>query len=261
MRILCIGNSFSEDATRFLHRFAASDGYHLDIDNLYIGGCSLERHWQNLVSGEAVYDLIENGERHGKKVSLNEMVGAKPYDFVTMQQVSAFSGIEASYHPYIEGLSGYLRVHLPTARQLFHETWAFETDSTNENFFRYGNDQKTMHAAIHKTVANVTSLLGIGFIPCGDVIQALRATPRFDYANGGQTLCRDGFHMDLIYGRYALTATWYYYLTGNAILENSFIPSEQNAPYQAEPSVLREIRAVATDIVDKTVGKGRVRES
>lgn len=252
MRILCIGNSFSEDATRFLHGFAASDGYALEIDNLYIGGCSLERHWNNLVSGEAAYDLIENGERHGKKVSIAEMTDAGPYDFVTMQQVSALSGIEASYHPYIEGLSGYLHAHLPEAVQLFHETWAFECDSQNENFYRYGNDQLAMHAAIHETVASVTSLLGIGFIPCGDVIQALRATPRFNYAGGGQTLCRDGFHMDLIYGRYALTATWYYYLTGNPIVENAFVPFEHSAPYVADSAVLREIRAVVTQVVDAT---------
>ncbi len=48
MKILCIGNSFSTDATTYLSRVAASAGITLETYNLYIGGCSLERHWNNM---------------------------------------------------------------------------------------------------------------------------------------------------------------------------------------------------------------------
>ncbi|MHB8961713.1 MAG: DUF4886 domain-containing protein [Saccharofermentanales bacterium] len=66
--------------------------------------------------------------------------------------------------------------------------------------------------------------LGIGLIPCGDVIQALRAEPAYDYGNGGLSLCRDGYHMDLAYGRYALAATWFETLLHSNILVNTFVP-------------------------------------
>lgn len=47
-QILSIGNSFSQDAQRYLHELAKSEGMDLQTVNLYIGGCSLERHFRNL---------------------------------------------------------------------------------------------------------------------------------------------------------------------------------------------------------------------
>ncbi|MGN1128615.1 MAG: DUF4886 domain-containing protein, partial [Candidatus Flemingiibacterium sp.] len=44
LKVLSIGNSFSQDAQRWLHDIAAADGVELLAKNLYIGGCSLERH-------------------------------------------------------------------------------------------------------------------------------------------------------------------------------------------------------------------------
>ena len=44
MKVLAIGNSFSEDATRYLHDIAKADGVALEVANLYIGGCPLDRH-------------------------------------------------------------------------------------------------------------------------------------------------------------------------------------------------------------------------
>ena len=44
MKILAIGNSFSEDASAYIHQMAESAGYDVQIVNLYIGGCPLERH-------------------------------------------------------------------------------------------------------------------------------------------------------------------------------------------------------------------------
>ena len=46
LRILAIGNSFSQDAVeQNLHEIAKADGQELIIGNMYIGGCSLERHY------------------------------------------------------------------------------------------------------------------------------------------------------------------------------------------------------------------------
>ena len=48
IKILAIGNSFSQDATHYLHQIAAADQVDMKVVNLYIGGCSLERHWNNI---------------------------------------------------------------------------------------------------------------------------------------------------------------------------------------------------------------------
>ena len=70
MNILAIGNSFSQDATRYLHQIAAADGVTLHVANLYIGGCSLEHHYRNMLSGERAYELQYNGQLTGFQVSL-----------------------------------------------------------------------------------------------------------------------------------------------------------------------------------------------
>lgn len=49
MKILSIGNSFSQDAQRYLHRLAKHEGVQLKTVNLYIGGCSLQRHYENIL--------------------------------------------------------------------------------------------------------------------------------------------------------------------------------------------------------------------
>lgn len=43
LRILAVGNSFSEDATYYLHQILEIAGVENQVVNLYIGGCSLER--------------------------------------------------------------------------------------------------------------------------------------------------------------------------------------------------------------------------
>lgn len=59
-KILSIGNSFSQDATRYLQQIAAADGHPLFARNLMIGGCSLERHAGNVRSGSADYEYQED---------------------------------------------------------------------------------------------------------------------------------------------------------------------------------------------------------
>ena len=55
MKVLSIGNSFSQDAQRYLHEIAKNDGVDLFSVNLFIGGCSLETHYNNIVENNANY--------------------------------------------------------------------------------------------------------------------------------------------------------------------------------------------------------------
>ncbi len=53
--ILAIGNSFSNDATYYLNDILEASGVENRVVNLYIGGCSLERHWQNIEGNKREY--------------------------------------------------------------------------------------------------------------------------------------------------------------------------------------------------------------
>ena len=87
-----------------------------------------------------------------------------------------------------------------------------------------------MYQKLSAAYKNAAQLLGVRLIPCGDVIQALRKKEPFLYNQGGMSLCRDGFHMNVIYGRYLLAAVWYRTLTGNSVRNNSYIPATKLAP-------------------------------
>ena len=47
IKVLSIGNSFSQDATRYLEEIAQG---RIFSRNCYIGGCSLEMHWNNIAA-------------------------------------------------------------------------------------------------------------------------------------------------------------------------------------------------------------------
>ena len=74
MNILAIGNSFSQDATHYLAGLAAADGTVMRVYNLYIGGCSLERHWQNIEGDRRDYQYQLNGRKTDRYVSIGEVL-------------------------------------------------------------------------------------------------------------------------------------------------------------------------------------------
>ena len=78
MKLLAVGNSFSQDACTFLHQTAQAQGLDLEVTNLYIGGCSLEMHYQNLLSGKADYQCQQNGHFDGRMISLPEALAMEP---------------------------------------------------------------------------------------------------------------------------------------------------------------------------------------
>ncbi len=229
IRILAIGNSFSQDATAYLSQLAEAGGKNCRVVNLYIGGCSLETHWKNILSDAALYEYELNGNFTGQMISIREALVQEPWDYVTLQQVSGCSGLWDTYHPYISGIIDYIRQYATGAEPLLHQTWAYETDSPHPDYVNYNCDQTMMYQAIADTYRRLSEQLSLRVIPSGEVIQALRSIPAFDYGNGGLSLCRDSFHMDLIYGRYALAATWYVFLFRDNITSNSYLPPSETS--------------------------------
>ena len=248
--VLAIGNSFSQDATHFLHQMAASDNVAMKVVNLYIGGCSLEQHWHNICTDAAEYLYELNGQSQERYVSVDEALREEKWDFIVTQQASHDSGWPDTYEPFLSSMAGYLRERCPGARVLLQETWAYETDSTHSKFVRYRNDQREMYERLSRAYKEADGRVGLPLIPCGDMIQTLRAREPFQYEAGGMSLCRDGFHMSYLYGRYALAAAWYRAMTGNSLRDNGYVPEAENAAGEAaKPEVLELIRLVAQEAV------------
>ena len=161
MKILALGNSFSEDATAYLEHLAPA----LYVRNLHIPGCSLETHAAHLAAGDKAYVFQEHGRAiQPEHVAANAIMAGTPWDVVTVQQASHFSGLPETYEPYLTEVLAAVRALCPGARIVFHETWAYATDSTHPQFSHYHNDQTEMAHAIRATAGAAASAHGLGII-------------------------------------------------------------------------------------------------
>lgn len=249
MNILAIGNSFSEDATYYLHSILSAAGVDNYVVNMYIGGCPLERHWQNIESGEKAYQFQENGVKTETYVSIPDMVHEKKWDYILTQQSSHDSGWGDTYEPFLGLLIEYLHREAPQAEVLLQKTWAYEPDSTHANFMRYHRNQQEMYEKLSKCYALAADRYQLRLIPCADVIQSIRSHREFAPSQGGISICRDGFHMHYLYGRYALAYTWARMLLGHSLQDNSFVPQTDYLPGQkADQALLKLIRDCAESV-------------
>lgn len=271
MRILSIGNSFSTDATRWLHDLSAAAGKPIETVNLYIGGCSLKQHALNALDNLPAYLLEVNGEAVREGVTLNDTLRDGEYDAVTLQQVSSASGLVTSYTPYADQLAELIRKEQPKARLFVHQTWAYDEDCQEELFVAYNRKQSMMYKKLEQAYDLMAMSLDAPIIPTGDLIQELRESPYFakeggvlssydeneelppfpDTANdpaAPPSLTRDGFHLDLYYGRYAAACLWYAVLTRSPSAEVDWLPPKPvQLPKNQElkPEVWQFIRETA----------------
>lgn len=226
MRILSIGNSFSVDAQYWLNDIAKAGGDDIELWNLYIGGCSLERHMENAKSAEAAYDLYINNECVSKS-SIEAALRCGPWDYVTLQQASGFSGLWESYENTLAPLREYVKACAPEAEIVIHETWAYEKTSTHPHFEWYGNSQRKMHEALKECYERASVESGARMIPVGNAVALLRENALFDVDKGGESLSRDGFHLSWVAGRYLAALVWYGFFTGKDVRNNPFVPARE----------------------------------
>ncbi len=231
VRVLAIGNSFSQDAVeQNLFEIARADGRVLIIGNMYIGGCSLERHVKNLRENRPDYAYRKIGtdgvRREQKGTTLETALADEKWDYVSLQQASPLSGLFESYVEWLPELCDYVRERVsPDTRIIIHQTWAYSADSDHKGFENYDRDQMKMFRAIIDAYNRAAELIGVTVIvPSGTAIQNARTSFIGDGMN------RDGFHLNLTYGRFTAACTWYERLFGG-ICRNSYVPEGMTKDY------------------------------
>ncbi len=224
MKLLSIGNSFSQDAHKWLYDICKSAGVDIYNVNLYYGGCSLYGHWNFYINDREEYDYEIKAESV-KKIGLHEALAAEKWDVITYQQASHESGIYEKYQPFLCDLHKVVTEVCPDAKFYIHKTWAYESDFVSPNFENYKNDQQYMYNCLCDAYDKAAKSINADIIPSGDVIQYLRDnTKEFDYKNGGPSLNRDGFHLSHGYGRYAAALTWCCKLLGVDAFDVKYVP-------------------------------------
>ena len=258
LKLLAIGNSFSEDAIeQNLFELAAATGHQMVIGNMYIGGCSLERHCNNARTDKPDYDYLKI-EIDGKMTrtanyTLDKALRDEQWDYVSLQQVSQLSGMYNSFQPHLDSLIAYVRARVPaTTKLIWHVTWAYAQNSTHGGFANYDRNQDKMYRAIVEGAQRLkkeNTQFSL-FVPVGTAIQNARTSFVGDHLN------RDGFHLDLVLGRYTAACTWFECLFGTNVVGNRYAPKGLDkaqkavAQWAAHLAVERPFECSPIDIVD-----------
>ncbi len=228
LKILCIGNSFSTDSMEYVYQVAQSAGIeNVVLGNLYIGGCSLETHLSNAQNNVGAYTYFTNTtgtwSSPGSR-TIKAIVESEDWDFISFQQVSGSSGISSTYSPLAELISIVEPLN-PSARLVWHMTWAYQSNSSHADFSKYDKNQMTMYNAIINAVQEniVTNDKLEIIIPAGTAIQNVRTS----YI--GDTLTRDGYHLSYDYGRLIGSLAFVKALTGVSIDNVTYMPEGVDA--------------------------------
>ena len=221
--ILIIGNSFGTDCARYLNGISRAGGAELRVVNLFIGGCSLYRHYRNMLSGDAAYDYEINGNKTGLKISLPSALVLEEWDYIVMQQCSPESGEYEKYQPFLSELAAYVRRFSPRSRLCINMTWTFDRECTRFHKTPFETPEEMMPAirdAYHRAARDVDADV---LFPTGEAVWKL-------YHEIGAETYRDGFHANLGWTRYMLGAVWFMVLTRRSILGNRFCDFDIDVP-------------------------------
>ncbi len=255
IKVLAIGNSFSEDAVEnYLYELAAAQGDSLVIGNAYIGGCSIDRHVNNLKTGNAAYafrKIVGGKKTDTKKSRLDSIIVNEPWDIITLQQASPLSGQPESCANL--GELKRMVLELATNRNVeivWHLTWAYPQKSRSGAFKNYEGSQEIMYKAIVNTAKQVLPSVGIRrCIPSGITIQLARE-------DLGDCMNRDDIHLSNSLGRFAAACTWCEFLTDKSVIYNSYWPNDISGYdvkviHKAAHNALKEIDKIMDEISPK----------
>ena len=233
IKILAIGNSFSQDAmNNHLYQVLESAGYkEIVLGNLYIGGCDLDTHWSNMRNDNAAYTFYKtstakNGQwATNPSYKVSTAIAEEEWDYITIQQASPKSG-QANSMGNLDNALNWINDNKtnPNAKILWHMTWAYDEVNQNSGYANYGNDQFTMYRSILDAVNSKILSNGLidGVIPAGTSIQNMRTSSLVAPA----ALCEgDGYHLSAQVGDYIAALTWYAYLSGDDVSGLAYQPS------------------------------------
>lgn len=220
IKILAIGNSFSDNALKYLPLLAKELGIEeIIVGKLYVGGCTIDGHWTRAQSGGNYerFDLnLGDGWVTQSTKTLLHALQLYEWDIITMQQGSPVSGVPSSLIN-LQNLIDYVDENKtnPNAKLYWHMTWAYSQFSTHSGFVNYDGDQMKMYNAIVDLSKNhiVPNESFAGIIPAGTTVQNYRGKDTDNDYIEGLYITTDGYHLRPI-SQIAVSMTWLRTLTG-----------------------------------------------
>lgn len=182
LKVLMVGNSYSLSVMDRIPAVAKSCGCQLDICNMYIGGCPMERHVGNIAKSEANPEARQYGIRSSwafgekpdfpKSANIPEMLSIEKWDIVTVQQASPHSFRLESYHPYGDKLVETIRKYAPQAEIVVQETWSDFPETPRLK--KWSLTSQEMYKQLHWCYGDFAKRYGFRVIPTGTAVEFTR---------------------------------------------------------------------------------------
>jgi len=230
-KILCIGNSFSQDTTRLLAPIALGCGLEkIKVVNLLVPGCSISMHWNHAVSDIPVYKYdvdTGNGWERTENCKMGDAIRSDRWDWISIQHGSKDGSrySDPDSYAHLPELIAYIKENAwEGAKIAFNMTWAGDPDSKHHEMLYYSGDQLLLYEKIARlTETMIVPMADIDRVsPTGTAIQNARTA-------SAESLCRDKYHLSRDTGRYTAGLTFLKALTGADIASAAWMPETMDA--------------------------------
>jgi hypothetical protein len=264
VRLLTVGNSFSRNAVHYLGDLAEASGHKLVLQELTIGGASLEVHWTKWE--KALANPGDPAGQYTMKRDLKQWLEAEPWDVVTIQQASIKSHNIGTYRPFAAKLHAVIKQHAPGAKVVVHETWPYRRDdprfATKDPQPGEPKTQDEMYQGLKGAYETIARELDARLLPVGDAFHLADADPQWGYKtdtsfdpktarqpalpdqthslhvgwvwrkqkDGSTKLTMDGHHANLA-GEYLGACVWLEVLFQQSAVGNAFVPKGLDPAY------------------------------
>ena len=204
LRILAFGNSYTQDANRYMADICRDAG--LDPQCVAIYYCaknsySLRQWWRTCTQNENITLTCSFGEYPIRISGTVREVMRQPWDIIVFQQFSEHSTDFSTYNPYLHKLDSVARAECtnPEMCVAWNTAWNYA-----RSYQIPGSSAR--YEQICQAARNVVERNGIDVvIPTGTAIENARHTSLQD----DHDLTRDGTHLSFSVGCYVAACTWY----------------------------------------------------
>ena len=226
LKLLFVGNSFAVDTMEYAAEIARALGVEqIKLGTLYVGGCSIDMHYDHAMRDLPAYVYHTNGGEGWTSVPeyrISDAVRSEDWDWIAIQHGTHGTARYTSPECYenLTPLIRYIKELAPShTRIAFNLTWMGEHTSQHHEIVSYeGNVALMRQKLIEVTQAVVTPnpLIDL-LVPTGTAVENARTSQI-------GLLTRDCYHLSMDKGRYIAALTFIATITGLPIDNVTWTP-------------------------------------
>ncbi|MBR5473720.1 MAG: DUF4886 domain-containing protein [Clostridia bacterium] len=225
IKLLSISNSYGKNALWELYDICKAEGVkEIDIAVMYIAGCSLDKHWENIQNNNAEYEVFRNNNGNWtstQNCTIDSLLAEGDWDVITTQNSSGLSGKTDGYQN-LNNVADYIKSKCPNSKLVWHQIWGYQEGSQWLTPNNYNGDEKLMYQSIVDCTNDIVIASGKfdSVVPVGAAIMNARTSKLKN-----QVHLDDGSHLSEEFGYYVAAYTWYCHLTGQGAYDTKFASS------------------------------------